>query len=47
VLDPPTPSRDAYSDGIRPRYTYVSAGLVIVQGNGGELFVLKHSGSPE
>jgi outer membrane protein assembly factor BamB len=44
VLDPPTPSRRAYSEGILPRYTYVSDGLVIVQGNGGELFVLKHSG---
>jgi hypothetical protein len=44
VLDPPTPSRRAYSEGILPRYTYVSDGLIIVQGNGGELFVLKHSG---
>lgn len=44
VLDPPTPSRRAYSEGILPRYTYVSDGLVIVQGNGGDLFVLKHSG---
>jgi hypothetical protein len=44
VLDPPTPSRRAYSEGILPRYTYVSDGLVIVEGNGGELFVLQHSG---
>ena len=44
ALDPPTPERDAYSDGLRPRYTYVSDGLVIVQGNGGELFVLRHAG---
>lgn len=44
VLDPPTPARSAYSDGLRPRYTYVSDGYVIVQGNGGELFVLKHAG---
>jgi outer membrane protein assembly factor BamB len=44
VLDPPTPSRRAYSEGVLPRYTYVSDGLVIVEGNGGELFVLKHSG---
>ena len=43
VLDPPTPSRRAYSEGILPRYTYVSDGLIIVEGNGGELFVLKHS----
>lgn len=44
VLDPPTPSRRAYSEGILPRYTYVSGDLVIVEGNGGDLFVLKHSG---
>jgi outer membrane protein assembly factor BamB len=44
TLDPPTPSRRAYSEGILPRYTYVSDGLVIVQGNGGELAVFKHSG---
>lgn len=42
VLDPPTPDRSAYSDGLRPRYTYVTNGLVVVQGNGGELFVLRH-----
>jgi hypothetical protein len=45
VLDPPTPSRPAYSEGILPRYTYVSDGLVIVEGNGGDLSVLTHSGS--
>jgi hypothetical protein len=45
VLDPPTPHRSAYSEGILPRYTYVSGGLIVVEGNGGELFVLKHSGS--
>ena len=44
VLDPPTPNRNAYSEGILPRYTYVSDGLVVVEGNGGDLFVLKHSG---
>jgi outer membrane protein assembly factor BamB len=43
-LDPPTPSRRAYSEGTLPRYTYVSGGLVIVQGNGGELMVFRHSG---
>jgi outer membrane protein assembly factor BamB len=42
-LDPPTPSRRAYSEGILPRYTYVSDGMVIVQGNGGELMIFKHS----
>jgi hypothetical protein len=43
VYDPPTPARGAYSEGILPRYTYTSSGLVIVEGNGGELFVLTHS----
>jgi outer membrane protein assembly factor BamB len=46
VLDPPTPDRSAYSEGILPRYTYVSDGLVIVEGNGGDLFVLRHAGTP-
>lgn len=45
ALDPPTPMRSAYSEGILPRYTYVSDGLVIVEGNGGDLFVLRHSGN--
>ena len=44
VLDPPTPDRSAYSEGILPRYTYVSDGLIIVEGNGGDIFVLRHSG---
>lgn len=44
TLDPPTPSRRAYSEGILPRYTYASDGLVIVQGNGGDLMVFQHSG---
>lgn len=44
-LDPPTPARSAYSDGIRPRYTYVSNGKIIVEGNGGDIMVLRHSGS--
>ncbi|HEY4690068.1 MAG TPA: PQQ-binding-like beta-propeller repeat protein [Anaerolineae bacterium] len=42
VLDPPTVPSGAYSDGMRPRYTYVSDGLVIVEGNGGELMVFRH-----
>jgi hypothetical protein len=33
----------AYSAGVLPRYTYVSDGLIVVEGNGGELFVLRHS----
>lgn len=44
ILDPPTPKRDAYSEGILPRYTYVSDGLVIVEGNSGDLLALRHSG---
>jgi hypothetical protein len=46
--DPPTTSAasSAYSDGIRPRYTYVTGNLIVVQGNGGELMVFRHSGLP-
>ena len=44
VLDPPTPAANAYSEGHLPRYTYVSDGLVIISGNGGELMVFAHSG---
>jgi hypothetical protein len=44
-IDPPTPARDAYSEGILPRYTCVADGLVLVLGNGGDLFVLRHSGT--
>ncbi len=47
VYDPPTPDRGAYSEGILPRYIYVSDGLIVVEGNGGELFVLRHSGSAQ
>jgi hypothetical protein len=43
MLDPPTPPGRAYSEGHLPRYTYVSDGLVIVSGNGGELMVFRHS----
>ena len=46
VLEPPTPDQPAYSEGLKPRYTYVSDGKIIVEGNGGDLFVLKHSGTP-
>jgi hypothetical protein len=46
-LDPPTPARDAYSEGILPRHTSVADGLIIVQGNGGDLFVLRHSETKE
>ena len=37
TADPPTPARNAYSEGILPRYTYVSDGLVIVEGNADHL----------
>ena len=43
TLDPPTPKSGAYSEGHLPRYTYVSDGLIIVSGNGGELMVFAHS----
>ncbi len=45
VNDPPTPVSNAYSDGHLPRYTYVSAGMMVVEGNGGDLMVFRHSGS--
>lgn len=42
VVDPnPTPNLTS-SSGILPRYTYVSGGLIIAEGNGGELFVFSH-----
>jgi outer membrane protein assembly factor BamB len=44
VMDPPTPAWNYYGDGIRSRYTYVSGSLLIVQGNGGDLMVFRHSG---
>ena len=46
IVDPPghvAPS--AYSAGILPRYTIVTDSLIIVEGNGGDLLVLHHSGS--
>lgn len=45
TLDPPTTLTTPYGGGILPRYTYVSSGLIIVEGNGGELMVFRHSGS--
>lgn len=42
-MDPPTPVRSAYSEGILPRYTYVSDGLIIVEGNGGDLSVFTYT----
>ncbi|MBP7692635.1 MAG: hypothetical protein KA764_11985, partial [Anaerolineales bacterium] len=45
VWDPPTPSSaaQAYSDGMRPRYTYASGGYIVVAGNGGELMLFQHN----
>ena len=43
TLDIPTPRRQAYSEGILPRYTFVAAGHIFVEGNGGDLFVLRHA----
>jgi hypothetical protein len=34
---------NGYTSGFAPRYTYVSNGLVIVEGNAGDLFAFKHS----
>lgn len=46
VIDPPgTVATSAYSAGILPRYTYVANGIIVIEGNGGDLFVMKHSGS--
>lgn len=52
VADPPgwkvgsgNTAGTAYSAGFRPRYTYVSDGYMIVEGNGGDIFALKHSGN--
>ncbi len=42
VMDPPTPATGAYSSGLLPRYTYVSDGLIIVEGNGGDLSVFHY-----
>lgn len=44
--DPPTTSAstNAYSEGLLPRYTYVTGNLIVVEGNGGELMVFRHSG---
>lgn len=52
VVDPPgwrvgsgNTAGSSYSAGFLPRYTYVSDGQMIVEGNGGELLVFKHSGT--
>jgi hypothetical protein len=44
VMDPPTPSGSSYSAGLLPRYTYVSDGMIVVEGNGGDLSVFHYAG---
>ncbi|MBL8095615.1 MAG: PQQ-like beta-propeller repeat protein [Anaerolineales bacterium] len=44
TYDPPTPANATYSDGLRPRYTYVSGEIIVVEGNGGDLMIFRHSG---
>ncbi len=34
----------SYSAGFLPRYTYVTRGKIVVEGNGGELMIFSHSG---
>jgi hypothetical protein len=47
VMDPPgSPNPSGYSGGFLPRYTYVSSGLMIVEGNGGELMAFTHANGP-
>ncbi len=38
-------SGTAYSAGFLPRYTYVANDLIVVEGNGGDIMVFKHSGT--
>ena len=52
VADPPgwrvgsgNTAGTAYSAGFLPRYTYASGGLLIIEGNSGDLIVLRHSGA--
>ena len=43
TMDPPASSfTSAYSEGLLPRYTYASDGLMIVEGNGGDLSVFRY-----
>jgi hypothetical protein len=44
VVDGKNQPSFTYSAGFQARYTMVSNGYIIVQGNGGDLFVLKHGG---
>ncbi len=42
---PVSPVPGAFSVGLQPRYTYVSDGLIVTEGSGGELLVFSHSGT--
>jgi hypothetical protein len=51
VADPPSwrvgsgnTAGTQYSAGFQPRYTYVSAGYIVMQDNGGAVYVFRHSG---
>ncbi len=35
----------SYSAGFLPRYTYVANGYIVVEGNGGDIMVFRHSGT--
>lgn len=41
TMDPPIPQTTAFQYGLTPLYTYASNGYVVVEGNGGDLFVIK------
>ncbi len=43
TMDPPIPQTTAFQSGLKPFYTYVSGDYIIVEGSGGDIFVLKHS----
>lgn len=43
AMDPPSTAGASYSDGLLPRYTYASDGLIVVEGNGGDITVLRYS----
>lgn len=43
AMDPPSTAGASYSDGLLPRYTYASDGMIVVEGNGGDITVLRYS----
>jgi hypothetical protein len=47
VVEPPGPKTSipqTYSAGLLPRYAYVNGQYIVIQGNGGDIFVMQHSG---